>query len=194
MLWKQPEGTKTLHVIHVETSAPCAAPTGLIKSLITGWIWCNFSFCSSVIKLLRFLLSMWLKSWRSCCSGWWELQPGWRWTGPWTRFWAASSCTTYTSGSVSIRRFSAVLRFPLICLNLFHAKVTQKLVLTLTVMLGLSIQATSTWCLHSSRGSCGTEVCRPALAWPLPSRCCQTWWPCSPSTSTASTSTEPGMS
>lgn len=44
---------------------------------------------------------MWLKSWRSCCSGWWELLQGWRWTGPWTRSWAASSSTTFTSGSVS---------------------------------------------------------------------------------------------
>lgn len=44
---------------------------------------------------------MWLKSWTSCCSGWWELLQGWRWTGPWTRFWDASSSTTFTCGSVS---------------------------------------------------------------------------------------------
>lgn len=44
---------------------------------------------------------MWLKSWMSCCSGWWELLQGWRWTGPWIRSWAASSSTTFTSGSVS---------------------------------------------------------------------------------------------
>lgn len=44
---------------------------------------------------------MWLKSWMSCCSGWWELLQGWRWTEPWIRSWAASSSTTFTSGSVS---------------------------------------------------------------------------------------------
>lgn len=54
-------------------------------------------------------------------------------------------------------------------------------------------QITCTCCHHSWSPSCGTAACWRAWVWPLPSRCYPTWWRCSPSTSTASTSTEPGL-
>ncbi len=148
---------------------------------------------------------MWLKSWRSCCSGWWELLRGWRWTGPSTRFWAASSSTTFTSGSVSHstnihksnthnQGFMLLKKMQKTGLKALHVdlRAFEAALLCSDFDLDVSSQATSTWCLPSSRGSCGTEACQPASAWPLPSRCSLTWSPCSPSTSTASTSMEPG--
>lgn len=147
---------------------------------------CSHMFCRSyrLIESACLFFSMWPRSWRSCCSGWWELLRGWRWTGPWTRCWDAFSSITSTSGSVSpanTRRVSDTVLFP-----------RQRKTAVHYPLLLMPLQATSTWWRRSLRESCGTAACRHVSASALHSRCSLTWSPCSPSTSTASMSTEPG--